>query len=803
MNANGQTICLNMIVRNEAPVIRRCLDSVRPLIDHWVIVDTGSTDGTQDIIREHLRDVPGELFERPWVDFGTNRTQALELARGRADYLFFIDADEVLVLHDGFGVPPLIADCYECEMRLGPMTYSRLQLVRAALPWRWEGVMHEYVHCDEAKTCFRLEGLHTEPHRDGARARDVTTARKDALVLEQALLTDPDNARHVFYLAQSYAACGDYELAIRNYRRRVSMGGFGAEVAASLYRLATLRDSMGAPWPEVMADYLAAYEHTPDAAPLYRIGVHAQRQGDNHTAYLFLREALELPYPRQTLFVERPLFDFQIALEFAVAAFFTGRHVEAIRINNQLLRSGKVPPELVDQVIRNRRASLEQRPRESAVLADPAVTVIVPFMGDADAFATCIDSVAMQDLESFRAVAIAPGPVSLPDDTRFSAIEVPPGSHAEESIVRVARAAPGNSVVMVLLPRDRFAHASVLRSIVEDFRNTGCALHYGQHRMASGQRGNAEPAPEAEAFRAKGPARAGASTLAFRADLLAGPLPPKTTLENVLWQRAGFERTWFSDEIVTIVPGGAPAKATTREKEAYRSSVIEVLPAPPKISCLMITKDRLLLAERAIRAFAEQSYRNRELVIVSESAAYRRALERCAERLGVKDVKMVAAADQVPIGQLRNLALDAASGEILCQWDDDDWHHRDRLVRQAETMLAREAGACGLTGHLHYFEPDALLFVADWTLGGQQQQQAERLFPPSMMWRRDERVRYPVVRGGEDSALLTRLLETVPVAELTAPELYLYQYHTGNLCTREHHQRIARMTSNTDLLESL
>ena len=41
------TICLNMIVKNEAPVIGRCLASVLPFVDRWVIVDTGSTDGTQ------------------------------------------------------------------------------------------------------------------------------------------------------------------------------------------------------------------------------------------------------------------------------------------------------------------------------------------------------------------------------------------------------------------------------------------------------------------------------------------------------------------------------------------------------------------------------------------------------------------------------------------------------------------------------------------------------------------------------------------------------------------------------------
>ena len=67
------TLCLNMIVKDEAHVIRRCLDSVRSHLAHWTIVDTGSTDGTQEIIRSHLRDLPGELHERPWRESGDLR----------------------------------------------------------------------------------------------------------------------------------------------------------------------------------------------------------------------------------------------------------------------------------------------------------------------------------------------------------------------------------------------------------------------------------------------------------------------------------------------------------------------------------------------------------------------------------------------------------------------------------------------------------------------------------------------------------------------------------------------------------
>ena len=75
-------ITLVMIVRNESKVIERCLESVRPLLSGWVIVDTGSTDDTIEKIQRSLSDIPGELHHREWVDFGHNRNEALELARG-------------------------------------------------------------------------------------------------------------------------------------------------------------------------------------------------------------------------------------------------------------------------------------------------------------------------------------------------------------------------------------------------------------------------------------------------------------------------------------------------------------------------------------------------------------------------------------------------------------------------------------------------------------------------------------------------------------------------------------------------
>jgi len=89
--AKKKTICLNMIVKNESKVITRCLESIKPILDYWVILDTGSTDGTQQIIKNFMKDIPGELHEDAFVNFEYSRNKALDFAKGKADYVLFID----------------------------------------------------------------------------------------------------------------------------------------------------------------------------------------------------------------------------------------------------------------------------------------------------------------------------------------------------------------------------------------------------------------------------------------------------------------------------------------------------------------------------------------------------------------------------------------------------------------------------------------------------------------------------------------------------------------------------------------
>lgn len=355
-----RTVCLNMIVKDEARVIRRCLDSVRQFVDYWVIVDTGSTDGTQDIIRAALGDIPGELHERPWRDFGHNRTEALALARAKADYLLFIDADDLLRTHDGFTWPHLVQDAYYLHVEDAGTMYSRGALVSTRLQWCWAGVIHEYLTAAPAAQFTQLEWPRIVRLRDGARARDPKTYEKDAAILEAALVREPDNARYVFYLAQSRFDAGQFESALDAYRRRVDMGGWPDEVFYSRYRAALCFARLGRPYEQVRDAYEACFRaHPHRAEPLVRAATLARNFERFSDAYVLARRGAGIPIPAtDALFVENADYEFRALDEQAIAAFYVGFPEESFNLCTELLERRELPEGERPRIEKNRDYSV-------------------------------------------------------------------------------------------------------------------------------------------------------------------------------------------------------------------------------------------------------------------------------------------------------------------------------------------------------------------------------------------------------------------------------------------------------------
>jgi len=334
-----------MIVKNEAHVIARCLESVKPFIDSWVIVDTGSTDDTQDVIRGCMQNVPGELHERPWQDFATNRNEAIELAQGKADYLLVIDADDVIApAESSIKLPPLDKDSYQLLATNAGTSYWRTQIFRPEL-FRYEGVLHEVLMpklgLDKALTEGRIESLAYRCSSTGARSTDPKKFEKDAAVLGAALAAAPTHlrARYTFYLAQSYRDAGQLKKAWTVYARRGEMGGFEEETWYALLEVAKISAKLKLSIPTVINAYLRAYERRPSRAEsLCYLAAYLRENERVAAGYPFAKTASETPRPKgDILFIDDVVYAWRAKDEHAIAAYYTGRYHEALKANLELL----------------------------------------------------------------------------------------------------------------------------------------------------------------------------------------------------------------------------------------------------------------------------------------------------------------------------------------------------------------------------------------------------------------------------------------------------------------------------------
>lgn len=343
------SVVLAMIVRDEAAVIERCLDSVRPVIDGWVIVDTGSLDDTPARIESTLRGIPGRLEHRPWVDFGHNRSELMDLARGEGTHLLLLDADMTLRVEGE--LPPLTADAHLLRHD-GDPAYWIPRLVRSDREWRYEGATHEHLATPGDHTQERLACWVVEHHADGGSRADKFTRDRDLLQAE--LARRPDDPRTTFYLAQTLRDLGDREGALELYRRRVALGGWVEEVFYSRLQEGLLLADHD--WDAAVEALLDAWHLRPGRAePLLHLARGHAARGRYAAARHFAELGLPIPEPTEDLlFVHPEAYRWALRFERAIAAYHCGDPTVALSDNERLLVDGV--PDWIEPWVRHNLA---------------------------------------------------------------------------------------------------------------------------------------------------------------------------------------------------------------------------------------------------------------------------------------------------------------------------------------------------------------------------------------------------------------------------------------------------------------
>jgi glycosyltransferase involved in cell wall biosynthesis len=330
------TVGLVMIVKNEEAVIERALRSAGPFVSVISIVDTGSTDQTKAIIQR----VAGELnltchlYDKPWVNFGHNRSEALRLAGDHMDWGIMLDADDSLM-----GTPPGSevwnrTDLNSCIVPIhhGSLRHHRTQVFYKPATWTYKGAVHEYPECTLPNPVqYRLpESIWIEARCEGARSQDPEKYLKDAQLLVAEMASYPGekkDPRSLFYCAQSYRDAGKKEESIYYYRQRLTVDGWAQERYIALLNLIRLTTD-----DAEQIDYARkAIELDPSRleAP-YALLSKRRLAGKpfTHEVYAIGLTVSNRKVPASALFIEKDIYDWRLDDELSVTAFWSGHYAE-------------------------------------------------------------------------------------------------------------------------------------------------------------------------------------------------------------------------------------------------------------------------------------------------------------------------------------------------------------------------------------------------------------------------------------------------------------------------------------------
>ncbi len=355
-------IALCMIVKNEAAILQRCLDSALPVISAACICDTGSSDETCRVAGKVLSDagLPHVLPSHEWVNFGTNRSLAFAATRDLAQelgwdlshsYALLLDADMLLEVDASFDAASLSADGYLLHQQDGTTRYANLRLAKLSRDWRSVGSTHEYWTADGAGELPSLPSLTITHVGDGGAKNDKFS--RDIALLE-AEFGNGQNLRTLFYLARSYEDVGRFNEARRLYEWRASAGGWEEEAWYAAYRIGLCSIQLDE-WERAVFELLNAWARRPlRAEPLYQLAHAARLRGESHLAMLAAERALRISPPDDDrLFVETPAHDYGPIEEISISAFYTGDQSIGMAASDTLLHDRNVPSYSRDLAGRN------------------------------------------------------------------------------------------------------------------------------------------------------------------------------------------------------------------------------------------------------------------------------------------------------------------------------------------------------------------------------------------------------------------------------------------------------------------
>lgn len=318
MAHNHNKIILLLMIKNESKIIERCIGLALEHVDAVCILDTGSTDNTVSVCDEYLKTTgkPYKISVEPFKNFGYNRSVSFQKAQELCTelswnlfltYAMAVDADMIIKPSAEFKNFKMTLPGYTVIQHNGELKYYNNRFMQCGYNWKCVGATHEYWSGDPTER-IPFEVFYIDDVNDGGCKSDKI--ERDIRLLTEEIVSDPNNGRSHFYLAQSYKDAGNFKGAIELYKKRIKIGGWYEEVWYSHYQIGKcyyhlqMFDKM-----ELWMNRAFKF-HPKRAEPLYYLTKHYRVTSNHYKAFHYLLKGIDIPFPKDDLlFIEHDVYN--------------------------------------------------------------------------------------------------------------------------------------------------------------------------------------------------------------------------------------------------------------------------------------------------------------------------------------------------------------------------------------------------------------------------------------------------------------------------------------------------------------
>jgi tetratricopeptide (TPR) repeat protein len=340
---------LVMIVKNSGEVLRDCLKVNKQFIDYWTILDTGSSDNTPEIIREELKDIPGELHFGEFVDFSQARNKSLELSSKKCKYTIILD--DSYAIHDGEQLRKILQkgkkSCY--LIKIGKFVdnflrdgYYSKRIIKSSEELKYKYRVHEDIQVDEKniETITNVNIFLNDKDSKSHTKRSFSRFEKDIEMLLMDYEDYPEDQRVIYYISKTYELLENYDKAIIFYNKLKNLNNVREDFLFSAYYNSAcvnyyLNDNLKS-FKANLISIQNLFKNRVEAS--YKLAVIYRDEGDIHKVNDIISKIILYPKPVFTgTILEMDIYDYYIPYMYIDINLVLGNIDKAVLVLKKLL----------------------------------------------------------------------------------------------------------------------------------------------------------------------------------------------------------------------------------------------------------------------------------------------------------------------------------------------------------------------------------------------------------------------------------------------------------------------------------